>query len=162
DDGQVWSVGANNLGQCGHPVTAQSTFEAIEGPFLDGERLHVIKAAVGITFSIILTDDSGKVFSFGSGEKGQLGNGRTGEHIITGNKTVFDIETEPGLDEKTIIDIACRPQHSVALDSQGLVYVWGYNGYCQLGLGNQQDVLIPKVVPNVRVASVVPHELALK
>ncbi|KAG1842295.1 regulator of chromosome condensation 1/beta-lactamase-inhibitor protein II [Suillus tomentosus] len=73
DDGQVWSAGANNLGQCGHPVTARSTFEAIEGPFLDGERLHVIKAAVGITFSIILTDDSGKVFSFGSGEKGQLG-----------------------------------------------------------------------------------------
>ncbi|KAG2098284.1 regulator of chromosome condensation 1/beta-lactamase-inhibitor protein II [Suillus discolor] len=154
DNGQVWSAGANNLGQCGHPVAAQiPTFEAIEGPFLDGEseRLHVIKAAVGITFSIILTDD-GKVFSFGSGEKGQLGNGRTGEHIITGNKTAFDIETEPvpvkGLDDKTIIDIACGPQHSVALDSQGLVYVWGYNGYCRLGLGNQQDVLIPKVVPN--------------
>lgn len=35
------------------------------------------------------------VFSFGSGEKGQLGNGRTGEHIITGNKTAFDIEPEP-------------------------------------------------------------------
>ncbi|KAG2364307.1 regulator of chromosome condensation 1/beta-lactamase-inhibitor protein II [Suillus spraguei] len=152
DDGQVWSAGANNLGQCGHPVVAQiSTFEAIEGPFLNGERQHVIKAAAGITFSIILTDD-GKIFSFGSGEKGQLGNGRTGEHIITGNKTAFDIETEPipvkGLDDKTIIDIACGPQHSVALDSQGLVYVWGYNGYCRLGLGNQQDVLIPKVVPN--------------
>lgn len=152
DDGLVWSAGANNLGQCGHPVVAQiPAFEAIEGPFLDGERQHVIKAAVGVTFSIILTDD-GKVFSFGSGEKGQLGNGRTGEHIITGNKTAFDIETEPipvkGLDDKTIIDIACGPQHSVALDSQGLVYVWGYNGYCRLGLGNQQDVLIPKVVPH--------------
>jgi hypothetical protein len=35
------------------------------------------------------------VFSFGSGEKGQLGNGRTGEHIITGNKTGYDIETSP-------------------------------------------------------------------
>ena len=28
-----------------------------------------------------------------------------------------------------------------------LVYVWGYNGYCRLGLGNQVDVLKPKVVP---------------
>lgn len=28
-----------------------------------------------------------------------------------------------------------------------LVYVWGYNGYCRLGLGNQVDVLRPKVVP---------------
>lgn len=30
-----------------------------------------------------------------------------------------------------------------------VVYVWGYNGYCRLGLGNQQDVLIPKPVPQV-------------
>jgi hypothetical protein len=35
------------------------------------------------------------VFSFGSGEKGQLGNGRTGEHITTGNKTGYDIEPSP-------------------------------------------------------------------
>jgi len=30
-----------------------------------------------------------------------------------------------------------------------LVYVWGYNGYCRLGLGNQVDILKPKVVPQV-------------
>ena len=35
------------------------------------------------------------VYSFGSGEKGQLGNGRTGEHITTGNKTGFDAQSEP-------------------------------------------------------------------
>lgn len=27
------------------------------------------------------------------------------------------------------------------------VLVWGYNGYCRLGLGNQQDALVPKIVP---------------
>jgi len=37
--------------------------------------------------------------------------------------------------------------NSGAFDS--IVYVWGYNGYCRLGLGNQQDVLTPKVVPQV-------------
>ncbi|KIJ65345.1 hypothetical protein HYDPIDRAFT_88099 [Hydnomerulius pinastri MD-312] len=150
-EGHVWSAGENKLGQCGHAVTPQITaFKQIDGPFIDGERRRIVKAAAGVTFSIVLTED-GKVFSFGSGEKGQLGNGRTGEHIITGNKTAYDIETEPipvkGLDDKTIVDIVCGPQHSVAIDSQGVVYVWGYNGYCRLGLGNQQDVLVPKVVP---------------
>ncbi|KAH7910251.1 regulator of chromosome condensation 1/beta-lactamase-inhibitor protein II [Hygrophoropsis aurantiaca] len=150
-EGQVWSAGANNYGQCGHPVTAQiPAFKAIDGPYLDGARERVVKAAAGVTFSIVLTE-SGKVFAFGSGEKGQLGNGRTGEHIVTGNKTAFDIEYEPipvkGMDEKFITDIACGPQHAVAIDSQGLVYVWGYNGYCRLGLGNQKDVLVPEVVP---------------
>ncbi|KAF8448724.1 regulator of chromosome condensation 1/beta-lactamase-inhibitor protein II [Boletus edulis BED1] len=150
-EGNVWSAGANNLGQCGHPVTPQITaFKCIDGPYMDGERQRVVKAGAGITFSIVLTE-GGKIFSFGSGEKGQLGNGRTGEHITTGNKTAYDIETEPvpvkGLDDKTIVDIVCGAQHSVAIDTQGVVYVWGYNGYCRLGLGNQQDALIPKVVP---------------
>jgi alpha-tubulin suppressor-like RCC1 family protein len=44
------------------------------------------------------------------------------------------------------------------LSTRSLVYVWGYNGYCRLGLGNQQDVLIPKAVPQVRVVLVVPRE----
>lgn len=37
------------------------------------------------------------VFSFGSAEKGQLGNGTTGERITTGNKTSYDIEISPGM-----------------------------------------------------------------
>ena len=83
------------------------------------------------------------MFSFGSGEKGQLGRGRTGEHIISAGKTGFDIEAEPGayrtwvnivprtdhhftvlvkgLDGKKIVQIACGQQHTVALDSDGYV-----------------------------------------
>lgn len=74
-----------------------------------------------------------------------------------------------GLDGKKIVQIACGQQHSVALADGGcvlstsvtssavltgtlhrFVYVWGYNGYCRLGLGNQQDVLMPKLHPHVR------------
>lgn len=35
------------------------------------------------------------VYAFGSGEHGQLGNGRTGEHIVSAGKTAFDVEYEP-------------------------------------------------------------------
>jgi alpha-tubulin suppressor-like RCC1 family protein len=84
------------------------------------------------------------VFSFGSAEKGQLGNGTTGERITTGNKTSYDIENHPGifpfrniyvfilvltfflvylkeLDGKNIVDIVSGQQHSLALDSTGFV-----------------------------------------
>jgi hypothetical protein len=37
------------------------------------------------------------VYTFGSGEKGQLGNGKTGERIITGNKLAFDIVSQPSM-----------------------------------------------------------------
>jgi alpha-tubulin suppressor-like RCC1 family protein len=118
---------------------------------------RVIKAAAGVTFSIVLTE-TGKgrllgaarpavcsrlymsVFSFGSGEKGQLGRGRTGEYIVTAGKTAFDVEIEPGnvlgvraetytyyvrvvlvkgLEGKNIVQISCGQQHTVALDDDG-------------------------------------------
>ena len=90
-----------------------STFKLIDGPSYGDNLEHVIKAAAGVTFSILLTE-TGKgrlsraahsavclrlcvvVFSFGSGEKGQLGRGRTGEYIVTAGKTAFDVEVEPG------------------------------------------------------------------
>lgn len=81
------------------------------------------------------------MFSFGSAEKGQLGNGTTGERIATGNKTSFDIEADPGnfnffldvlkltvdlflvyireLDGKNIVQISSGQQHSLAIDETG-------------------------------------------
>ncbi|KAI0316141.1 RCC1/BLIP-II [Amylostereum chailletii] len=152
-NGRAWSAGANTVGQCAqHACPEVTTFKLISGPFHPSteEQEHITHASAGITFSLFLTA-SGRVYACGSGEKGQLGVGRTGEHIATGNKTGFDVETEPilvkGLDGKKIVQIASGQQHSIALDDQGIVYVWGYNGYCRLGLGNQKDVLIPAVVP---------------
>ncbi|EDR07538.1 uncharacterized protein LACBIDRAFT_250496, partial [Laccaria bicolor S238N-H82] len=148
--GTVWAAGANTLGQVRVNVCPEvPSFKSV--PVTHGGNVeHVVQAAAGITFSIVLTE-SGKVFSFGSAEKGQLGNGTTGERIITGNKTGYDIEVQPvylkELDGKKIVQIASGQQHTLALDSTGLVYVWGYNGYCRLGLGNQVDALKPKVVP---------------
>ena len=60
------------------------------------------------------------------------------------------------LDGKHITQIACGPQHSIALDSEGVVYVWGYNGYCRLGLGHQKDTLFPTPVPHVRPSAQEP------
>lgn len=39
------------------------------------------------------------------------------------------------------------PPFSLADCSYSTVHVWGYNGYCRLGLGNQVDALRPKQVP---------------
>ncbi|KAK7045887.1 hypothetical protein VNI00_007318 [Paramarasmius palmivorus] len=152
-DGNVWTAGANSLGQCGQPPSAQvGGFKKVEGLTVDGQREHVIMASA--EFDVV------EVFAFGSGEKGQLGNGTTGERITTGNKTAFDIVDQPllirSLAEKTIVQIASGQQHSVALDDEGFVYVWGYNGYCRLGLGNQVDQLRPKVVPQFITEITVP------
>ncbi|CAK5273781.1 unnamed protein product [Mycena citricolor] len=149
-DGRLWSAGINTLGQCGHtPSPDVPTFKAVTVTSKTGEKEHVIQATAGITFS---ARSSHSVYTFGSGEKGQLGNGKTGERIMTGNKLSFDVVSQPmqvdGLDNKKIVQVSAGQQHCIALDSTGMVYVWGYNGYCRLGLGNQVDELRPKLVPN--------------
>lgn len=42
------------------------------------------------------------------------------------------------------------------------MYVWGYNGYCRLGLGNQVDVLKPKPVPQVYLLTTYLTSITLK
>nr|GAT55086.1 predicted protein [Mycena chlorophos] len=149
--GQIWTAGINTVGQCGHPVCLEvPTFKAVDVVSESGVKERVVQATAGISFSALITA-SGKVFTFGSGEKGQLGIGKTGERIITGGKIVFEVVTEPieiGGFENKVVQICAGQQHCIALDSAGLVYVWGYGGYCRLGLSNQVDELRPKLVPN--------------
>ncbi|KAF7793518.1 hypothetical protein EIP86_004632 [Pleurotus ostreatoroseus] len=140
-EGQLWTCGANHMGQCGHSVCAEvDRFKAVNYFKNLEEPEKVVKVAAGVTFSLALTE-SGKVYAFGSAEKGQLGNGKTGEHIVTSGKVIFDAETEPllvrNLEDKKVVQIACGQQHSVALTEEGRVtFLLPYN-----------DVLIPKIVP---------------
>ena len=86
-----------------------------------------MKAAAGITFSVVLTE-SGKgesgskralakpvlilvvVFAFGSEEKGQLGNGQAGERIVSAGKSAFDYETEPS-ESCFLMLVSLKPKH---------------------------------------------------
>lgn len=53
-EGQVWSAGANNLGQCGHsPCPEVLTWQQVKGTFGGG---RVVKAVAGVSFSVVLTD----------------------------------------------------------------------------------------------------------
>ncbi|KAH6915623.1 regulator of chromosome condensation 1/beta-lactamase-inhibitor protein II [Coprinopsis sp. MPI-PUGE-AT-0042] len=149
-DGTVWAAGANIVGQSGqNPCAEVSSFKVVSVTH-GGNKEKVIMASAGLTFSLVLTD-TGKVFAFGSAEHGQLGNGTTGERIITGNKTAFDIEERPilvrELSGKKVVKITSGQQHSLALDDAGNVYGWGFNGYCRYGLGAQADQLKPKLIP---------------
>ncbi|KAL0061730.1 hypothetical protein AAF712_011401 [Marasmius tenuissimus] len=150
-EGTVWATGANSLGQCGvgHVSAQVGSFKQVQGLTYEGEKEKAVMASCGVTFSIVLCE-SGRVYSFGSAEAGQLGHGSTGERIITGNKTAFDVEERATLIRTLlpvrVTSIACGNQHTIALTSEGLIYVWGYAGYCRLGLANQVDQLRPKLV----------------
>ena len=94
----------------------------------------------------------------------------TNKGIILGNETI-DITSEANLFEgKTISQISAGSDHSLALDSEGQIYAWGYNDYGLLGNGDTTDsntpvkvdtsgVLAGKTISQISAGS--NHSLAL-
>ncbi|MCK5160783.1 MAG: hypothetical protein KAQ99_04335, partial [Candidatus Aureabacteria bacterium] len=78
----------------------------------------------------------GTVLAWGSGDKGQLGNGVSG--------TGYDEEAPvPVLNITNIVAVSAGSDHSLALASDGTVWAWGEDTYGQVGddtVGNIKDV----------------------
>lgn len=111
--------------------------------------MTVVAAAAGGDFAVALTA-AGAVYACGSYEAGQLGNGVTGERIVTAGKTAFDTQcswgqvTEGGLATETITSVAAGAAHTLALTSSGAVYSWGSGAYGRLGHNGAKDELKPR------------------
>lgn len=89
--GAVWSAGAGLLGQLGNGkiVDSQPTFRPA-GNGLPADD-PVTGVAAGGEFSVAVTR-AGRVFACGSAQCGQLGNGTTGERIVSAGRLGYDTE----------------------------------------------------------------------
>ena len=84
DDG-VWSVGSNKSGQCGvRTYTDVPQWRSAPLP----DDVQIAQIACGEDFTVAL-DTEGRLYTTGSSEHGQLGNGETGEYFIAANKLAF-------------------------------------------------------------------------
>ncbi len=125
-DGNVYAWGANSYGVLGAgdaskiPVAVKTS----------GVRFRKIDA--GYSHVVALSVD-GKVYTWGNDEYGQLGN-RTDETVEQA-RTVPTL-VEGNLAEETIVDIAAGDNFSMALTSNGKVYIWGTAANGILGKGD--------------------------
>ncbi|KAG8511650.1 E3 ISG15--protein ligase HERC5 [Galemys pyrenaicus] len=78
-DGLVFTFGAGKFGQLGHNST-QNKLRPCLVTELTGKR--VTQIACGRWHTLAYVSDLGKVFSFGSGKEGQLGNGGTHNQLV--------------------------------------------------------------------------------
>lgn len=153
--GRALAVGTNVFGQLG--IGSRTDLKNPQVPALSVVQLppgeKAVCAGAGSDFSA-LACASGAVYCMGSGQYGQLGNGRTGECIETGNRIAFDVITKPlrvpgfgdGDGEVAVTQIACGSNHTVALDKNGKVWSWGFGGYGRLGHKTPKDELRPRRV----------------
>ena len=91
----------------------------------------------GSDMHTLIRTDSGKIYGLGVNDNGQLGLG----YMTDGEKVPILI---PELNN--IIQISAGGFHSLVLDNNGKVYSFGYNSEGQLGLGNENDELNPKLI----------------
>lgn len=155
DKGRAFAVGGNASGQLGNggktelkkPEVAEWT-----GMQMPAEE-KVVCCGAGSDFSVLCCE-SGTVYCAGSGQYGQLGNGRTGECIEGNNRIAFDVMAVPvrvggfgsGEGEVKVVQVACGTNHTLALDAEGKVWSWGFGGYGRLGHKTPQDELRPRKI----------------
>jgi alpha-tubulin suppressor-like RCC1 family protein len=184
-DGTLHALGTNKSGQCGwrQNIKSSGTLKAcivgVTAAKKGQDPMKLVKIACGEDFSLAL-NDQGILFSSGSSEFGQLGNGETGEYFVSANKISFtnsygflpqliynqtDPDDESRNDQSKKItpipheirlqDIACGKHHALALEapsenSSQRVFSWGCGNYGCLGHGRQHDEFFPRHVEGLQ------------
>jgi len=96
----------------------------------------VTAMAAGGSHSLAL-DILGNVWAWGDNEFGQLGSDATVTVVPIWNVALFAQVNQHG--RPPITGIAAGENHSLALDSGGVVWAWGSNGFGQLGVGSNDS-----------------------
>ena len=133
-DGRVYSWGRGTSGQLGRESTPELPLPA-QGLLSAGGAAAV---AVGDTHAAAVV--GGAVLTWGSNNHGQLGLGTFGGTLAAQNVTA--------LAGREVSRIAVGSHHTAALVA-GRLYIWGYNGYGQLGLGTTTTQNTPQAVPGL-------------
>jgi alpha-tubulin suppressor-like RCC1 family protein len=127
-DGSEWAWGLNTSGQLG----LYSFFNRMAPIRVIGLR-DVVAISAGLTHSLAVKSN-GTVWTCGDNSFGQIGVGTVS---LPYN---FHVQVE-GLED--VIAVAGGDAHSLALKSDGSIWVWGKNTNGQLGNGTYDDSYVP-------------------
>ena len=140
--GRLFTWGDNNSGQLGDgtifrkstPVNITTQFNLINGE-------TIVSVSLGDFHSSALTS-TGRLFTWGYNNSGQLGDGTTVDKLRPGDITAqFNLPSG-----ETIVSTSLGCYHSSALTSTGRLFTWGYNSFSQLGDGTTINQLNPELI----------------
>ena len=144
-NGRIYTWGENDYGQLGNKTTNNSNTPICVNSVSQSELNEVKIANIAKIQSgafIIVTDTSGKVYTWGYNECGELGNGST----INSSAPICISKPGTPLNGVNIVEVKEYFDTVVARDNNGKVYVWGNNNF---GLSNVEDPKIPTCLNNI-------------
>ena len=133
----LYTTGENVVGQLGNGATGFDVKTPLPVEMPEGFDAQIVSVSAGLLHTTFLTDD-GDVYAFGFNNRGPLGTGD--EETRT---TAVKVEA---LDDVNITAIENGNGVSYAISDTGTLYAWGTNSNGQLGLGDQDERLVPTAV----------------
>jgi alpha-tubulin suppressor-like RCC1 family protein len=166
DRGHVWSCGDNEFGELGNGRSGEGEKETTPVNISEHfpREIRIIQVSAGKDNSLAL-DDRGRVWSWGRNVNGKLGNNSTTNANTPQNISKY-------FPRGTRIVQVSAGEHSLAVDSDGEVWAWGWNLFGQLG-NNESGLGLSKTTPQniserfnggatvVQVSNGIYHSLAL-
>eukprot|EP01018_Ginkgo_biloba_P019992 Gb_16498 [translate_table: standard] len=159
DDGNSFAFGWNKHGQLGSGAVKNE----VESSPVRCLVSQATNAVCGADFTVWLSTIQGSsILTAGLPQYGQLGHGTDNEYNAKDSavKLVYEPQPRPraiaSLSGKSIKKVACGNNHTVAVDSDGFVYTWGFGGYGRLGHKEQKDEWIPRQVELFQKGNVLP------
>uniref|UniRef100_A0A8R7JVU8 Protein RCC2 n=1 Tax=Triticum urartu TaxID=4572 RepID=A0A8R7JVU8_TRIUA len=149
DEGKSFAFGDNRHGQLGTGSLRSGT-KVLPVPCLVTKATN---AVCGAEFTVWLSSVEGSsILTAGLPQYGQLGHGSDNEYNANASSVRLTYDPQPhpraiaALSGKTVVKVACGTNHTVAVDSSGFVYTWGFGGYGRLGHNEQKDEWQPRLV----------------
>lgn len=145
-NGQVFSVGINEKGQCGVDALLDRIldFTLVKFPY-ESEQEFIVKVACGDEHSLCLSN-LGNVYGCGYNLYNQIDP--------DSNATLFEkfkkIAIQLAYQQDKIVDISCGPQYSAFLSKFGQVYMCGQNTFSQCCLPSKQTKVTSPTHINIR------------
>lgn len=163
-EGTSFAFGWNKHGQLG----SGSARNEIESSPVRCHVSEVKNTACGADFTVWLSSVEGaSILTAGLPQFGQLGHGTDNEYNTKDSSVRLAYEAQPrpraiaALAGETIVKVACGTNHTVAVDSNGFVYTWGFGGYGRLGHREQKDEWVPRRVDVFQRNNVLPPDAVI-
>jgi alpha-tubulin suppressor-like RCC1 family protein len=143
--GSLYTMGVNNRGQCGIGIVNNNVWtpQLVKGLTLakdlsgsggggignslgtSDQDQPIVQVALGFQHGYALSRDTGQVFSWGKGNRGQLGREMNSDQDpLAGPIRVID---PTNLQRQRVVEIGAGHHHGALLTEGGQVYVWGKN-----------------------------------